>query len=77
MPEAQAEADEQASVHQGEQVVDALEEVKRTGNALVLHCVHPQHVPNMLDSYGEECIREQRGDDALSAKVVFEEGWWT
>ena len=58
-------------------MVDALEEVKRTGNALVLHCVHPQHVPNLLDSSGEECIREQRGDYALSAKVVFEEGWLT
>ena len=76
-PEAQAEADEQASVHQEEQVVDALEEVKRTGNALVMHCVHPQYVPNLLDSYGEECIREQRGDAALSATVAFEADWWT
>ena len=40
-PEAQAEADEQAYVHKGEQVVDALEEVKRTGNALVLLCPSP------------------------------------
>ena len=77
MPGAQAEADEQVSVHLGDQVVDALEEVKRTGNALVLRCVHQEHVPNMLDSYGEECIREQQGDYAVSAKVAFQEGWWT
>ena len=77
VPEAQAEAGEQAYFHKVEQVVVALEEVKRTGNALVLHCVHPQHVPNLLDSYGEECIREQRGDAAISAKVAFEAGWWT
>ena len=43
----------------------------------MLRCVHPQHVPNMLDYYGAECIREQRGDAAPSATVAFEEGWWT
>jgi hypothetical protein len=31
----------------------------------------------MLDDDGAECIREQQGDAALSAKVAFEEGGWT
>ena len=43
----------------------------------MFRCVHPQHAPNMLDYYGAEFIREQRGDYDISATVAFEAGWWT
>ena len=59
MLEAQAASDEPDYVHQGEQVVDAGEALRRTGSPLVLCCVHPQHVPNALDQYGSEFLREQ------------------
>ena len=58
-------------------MVDALEEVKRTGSALVLNCIQPQHVPNALDYYGADFLTEQRGDYDISACVPFKAGWWT
>ena len=42
----------------------------------MLCCIHPQHVPNKLDSDGAEFLREQRGGDDSSAAVELEAGWW-
>jgi hypothetical protein len=49
----------------------------RKASSLVLCCVHQEHVPNVLNCDGAECLRAQQGDDTLCARIALEAGWWT